>query len=203
MAHVTSIVRSSFGAIKFYDGETVLASTAFIADCVISGNEIICTLDDESTINYEVADIVLLQVSDTLNYMCSPVTVGSPAYTPRLNDVLDWCANYFPHTPDVAYVDANAGGPGGSVLAKQTEIDFGSTPVYTGTFTVTDADVTGTSQLIAQVAYEAPTGKDLDEVEMDNLDIKCSPGTGQFSMFVTSHDGSYLEGKFKINYLIG
>jgi len=90
-----------------------------------------------------------------------------------------------------------------STNIKQTEVDFGVTPVADGTFTVVDADVSGTSQLLAQVAYEAPTGKDVDEIEMDDLQIRCQPGTGQFVMFIKVADGSYLADKFKVNYLVG
>lgn len=85
----------------------------------------------------------------------------------------------------------------------QTEVDFGALPVYTGTFTVTDANVSATSQIIAQMAYEAATDKDLDETEMDYLDIRCAPGVGQFTMFIDSRDSSYLHDKFKINYTVG
>lgn len=91
----------------------------------------------------------------------------------------------------------------GTVNISQTEVDFGSTPVGDATFTVTDAAVTDSSQLMAQVAYEAPTGKDLDEIEMDNLQIRCAPGSGSFDMFINTADGSYLADKFKINYLVG
>ena len=89
------------------------------------------------------------------------------------------------------------------VNIKQTEIDFGATPVAEGTFTITDASVLVTSQLLAQVAWEAPTGKDLDEIEMDDLSIRCKPAAGSFDMFIRAVDGSYLADKFKVNYLIG
>lgn len=95
--------------------------------------------------------------------------------------------------------------PGGAatINIKQTEIDFGSVPVSEGTFTIIDTDVLVTSQIIGSLAYEAPTGKDLDELEMDKLVIMCSNGSGQFDIYVTTTDGSYLADKFKINYLIG
>lgn len=51
--------------------------------------------------------------------------------------------------------------PGGTANIKQTEIDFGTTPLSEQSFVVADGDVNGTSQLIAQVAYEAPTGNDV------------------------------------------
>lgn len=88
-------------------------------------------------------------------------------------------------------------------VVKQTEIDFGSTPVASATFTVSDADVLTTSYIVARPSYEAPTGKDLDELELDDLVIMCAPGNRSMTMFVRSADGSYLHDKFKINYAIG
>lgn len=89
-----------------------------------------------------------------------------------------------------------------STNIKQTEIDFGTTPVAEASFLITDVDVSAGSQLIGSVAYEAPTGKDLDELEMDGLDLKFAPGTGDFTLYVRGMDG-YVADKFKINYLIG
>lgn len=91
----------------------------------------------------------------------------------------------------------------GSANIKQTEVDFGAMPVAEGSFIITDADVSATSQIICIVAYEAPTGKDLDELEMDRLDLKPEPGSGQFVLHVSAVDGSYLHDKFRINYLVG
>ncbi len=85
---------------------------------------------------------------------------------------------------------------------KQTEIDFGTTPIAEQSFLITDADVLVNSQLIGNVAYEAPTGKDLDELEMDGIDLKFAPGSGQFTLYARGLDG-YIADKFKINYLIG
>lgn len=85
---------------------------------------------------------------------------------------------------------------------KQTEVDFGATPLPFASFTVTDASVSASSQITGSVAYEAPTGKDLDELEMDTIDVKFGPDVGQFTIYVTGQEG-YLEGKFKINYLVG
>lgn len=98
-----------------------------------------------------------------------------------------------PYTPPAAAASVNI---------KQTEIDFGTTPVFAAEFTITDADVSATSNLIAQVAYEAPTGKDLDELELDCLYLQCQPGAGQFVLRAEGMDG-YIADKFKVNYLIG
>ena len=85
----------------------------------------------------------------------------------------------------------------------QAEIDFGALPIYQKEFTITDASVLTTSNITASIAYEAPTGKDLDEIEMDSLDIICGQATnGTFKIIIKSIDGSYLADKFKINYSI-
>ncbi len=91
---------------------------------------------------------------------------------------------------------------GGTLDIKQTEIDFGAIPISEKSFTITDASVLVTSQLMGNVAYEAPTGKELDELEMDSLDLKFAPGAGQFTLYARGLDG-YIADKFKINYLVG
>lgn len=84
----------------------------------------------------------------------------------------------------------------------QTEVDFGATPVANGTFTITDNTITSASIVTASTAYDAPTSKDLDEIEMDDLIIRCGQATaGSFTMFIQTNCGSYLADKFKINYM--
>jgi len=95
-----------------------------------------------------------------------------------------------------------AAASGSAPNIKQTEIDFGAVPVSEASFLITDADVSPSSQLIGSVAYEAPTGKDLDELDMDGLDLKFAPGSGSFTLYARGLDG-YVADTFKINYLIG
>lgn len=85
---------------------------------------------------------------------------------------------------------------------KQIEVDFGNIAIPEKSFTIADGDVKSNKKIIAQLAYEAPTGKDLDEIEMDYLNIRCSTQDGLLTMFITSNDGSYLHDKFKINYTL-
>lgn len=90
----------------------------------------------------------------------------------------------------------------GSVAITQTEVDFGSTPVSEALFTIADATATATSKIIGSVAYAAPTGKDLDELEMDSLELKFGPkGAGEFYIYAKGLDG-YVHDKFKVNYQI-
>lgn len=90
---------------------------------------------------------------------------------------------------------------GGSSVS-QTEIDFGSLPVAEASFTVVDASVTPTSRIVGHVSYEAPTGKDLDEIEMDVLDLSFGPGNGQLTLYAKGTQG-YVADKFKVNYVVG
>jgi hypothetical protein len=101
------------------------------------------------------------------------------------------------------FTKVNVNGQGAYLpLLKQTEIDFGVVPVAEASFVITDAGVSTGSRLVGNVAYEVPTGKDLDELEMDGLDLKFAPGAGQFTLYARGMEG-YVADKFKINYLIG
>jgi len=100
----------------------------------------------------------------------------------------------------VADFPKKSGGNGADV--KQVEIDFGAVPVSDASFTVVDASVTIASQIIGNIANEAPTNKDLDELEMDSIDLKFAPGAGQFTILARGMEG-YLHDKFKVNYLAG
>lgn len=94
-------------------------------------------------------------------------------------------------------------GPGaGGSSVRQVEVDFGPLPVSEMSFLITDPSVTPTSHIVGTVAYEAPTGKDLDELEMDELDLKFAPGSGQFTLYAVGENG-YIADRFKINYVVG
>ena len=94
--------------------------------------------------------------------------------------------SYFPLSPAVT-------------RSKQTEIDFGPVGVLDGSFVVADANVTATSKLTGSIAYDAPTGKSLDELEFDNFDLMFSPGAGAFTLVARPLDGP-VAGTFKVNY---
>ncbi len=83
----------------------------------------------------------------------------------------------------------------------QVEVDFGD-DLYTNykIFTISDSTVAEGAKIIANIAYDAPTDKSLDEIEMD--EIICTAGnsrTGSFDLIVKSLSGS-LRNKFKVNY---
>ncbi len=127
---------------------------------------------------------------------------GVIANTPALNDG----EFYYATDTNQVFIGSQSGnktvGSGGSVQAFQAEIDFGSQPVAEAVFTISNPAVTSSSNISGNVAYVAPTGKDLDELEMDELDLKFGPGNGQFLLYARGRDG-YVSDKFKISYLIG
>lgn len=81
---------------------------------------------------------------------------------------------------------------------RQIEIDFGALPVAQADFVVVDSGVSEDSIILGSVAYSAPTGKDLDELEMDDLILRFGGGIGQFTINARGNSG-YVEGKFKLN----
>jgi len=83
----------------------------------------------------------------------------------------------------------------------EVEIDVGATPVSEASISVTDASITTSSKILGSVAYLAPTGKDLDEIEMDTFDLKFEPLVGSFNLKIKGLEG-YIADKFKINYSV-
>lgn len=87
-------------------------------------------------------------------------------------------------------------------VTKQAEVDFGSVRTLSQKlFTVTDADAKEGKLVIPVIAYEAPTGKSLDEVEMDSFEVKGRAQNGLVDLLVTSLTGR-VTGAFKINYTL-
>lgn len=87
-------------------------------------------------------------------------------------------------------------------LTGQYEADFGSTAVSSATFTVTNGVVKQGCTILANVAYEATSDNSADACIIEPLEITCGSGNGSFPMYIQTVDGSYVRGKFKINYLI-
>lgn len=93
--------------------------------------------------------------------------------------------------------------PGGSGVTKGSyEADFGTSPVQSGSFTVTELGSLATSAIIAQLALVSPSdGRFTDEVMAETLDIQCTPGVEEFTLNIQSVQGS-ITGKFVINYMV-
>lgn len=87
-------------------------------------------------------------------------------------------------------------------FSGQVEVDFGPLPVSEASFIVVDARVKSTSRITGNIAYQAPTGKDLDELEMDAIDLKFGAGNGQINVYMKGLEG-YIHDKFVLNYTVG
>ena len=92
----------------------------------------------------------------------------------------------------------------GSANIKETEVDFGNVVSRTEqTFTITDADVSAGSQLLAQILHKAPSdARSVDEIQCEQFDILCAPAAGTFDMTMRGRSGSVM-GKFIVAYLVG
>ena len=146
--------------------------------------------------------------SGTVNFQVGEVLPTNPELLPAIVFYLisgDTVSPYFCSSPGVWTLINSGGDQDGDVSQslniKQTEIDFGPLPVSEAIFIIVDSSVTPSSNIIGQIAYVAPTNKDLDEVEMDTIDLKFSAGNGQFVLYAISTYG-YVADKFKINYLV-
>lgn len=101
---------------------------------------------------------------------------------------------------NVATISVSGGG--GSATITQIEVDFGTAPVRTKTFTVTDASVSTTSHLVVTQSGTAATGRQADENEMDPILFSGTPGSGQFTLIANALTGP-VSGKYKVNYMVG
>ncbi|MBA3758925.1 MAG: hypothetical protein H0X07_00160 [Gemmatimonadales bacterium] len=92
---------------------------------------------------------------------------------------------------------------GGSASITQVEVDWGEAPARCKTFTVTDATVSVSSQIIINQSGEAPTGRQADENEMEAIICRAVPGAGQFTVYADAMDRQLVRGLYKLNYLVG
>lgn len=95
---------------------------------------------------------------------------------------------------------------GGAAAVKTAEVDFGSRTLREGTFAIADATVAGGQKITAWQSGEAATGRDADEAEFASfIVVPRSPvaGVGFTAYCRALGDLCELQGKFKINYLLG
>lgn len=98
-------------------------------------------------------------------------------------------------------VTAAANGSGGSSTWTETEVDFGSTPTWSKTFTITDAAVSGTSKILPIPSGNVATGRVGNDLEWDNLLLGALAGAGNFLLTALAVPGPIV-GKRKIHYQV-
>lgn len=91
----------------------------------------------------------------------------------------------------------------GSFTLIQTEVDLGSVPVRSGSFTITTTGLTSGKPVMLQQAVGPYTGKGTlaDEAEMDGLTISAST-TSTTTIVAYWNSATYVKGNFKFNYII-
>jgi len=98
--------------------------------------------------------------------------------------------------------DDSLPGTGGAATVYEIEIDFGSTPVKSKKFTITDAGVSTGMKIMVEQSGNPATGRSADENEFTILSARAFAKTGAFDLYVDCLNGTAL-GKFKFNYMLG
>lgn len=125
------------------------------------------------------------------------IDFGSVANTARNT----WIHNVIIQGGGASYINIPAGESIRIDDMKQTEVDFGAVPVDEALFVVSDPNVPDGAFITGCIAYEAPTDKDLDELEMDAIDLKFGADTNTVNIYAKGLEGP-LHDKFKINYVV-
>lgn len=88
----------------------------------------------------------------------------------------------------------------GGMFITEIELDFGSTPVRSAAFSISDANVTTAKKITMQHSLAAATGRSLDENEMDTFLCRCTcTSNGTVRAYIDSLFGP-VTGKYKFNY---
>lgn len=83
----------------------------------------------------------------------------------------------------------------------EVEIDFGSTPVSSKNFTITDAAVSSTLNIVVQPSGKPATNRVGNDFEWDVIQFTTVPGTGDFVLAATVVNG-HVRGRRKVLYKI-
>ena len=84
-------------------------------------------------------------------------------------------------------------------IIQEVEIDVGSLPVLQSIIPINDSGVTTNSHIVWGVAYKKPTGKDLDELDMDSISLKFEAKAGEINIHIKGLEGTIAD-KFIIWY---
>ena len=140
-------------------------------------------------------------------YSGNIVTVSDVAPTSNQSGDLWWDSSYgtlkiyYNDGTSSQWVDTYSNSSNGinSSVITQVELDFGSTPTRSKKFTITNANVTASSQLQMWQSADAPTGRSNDENEMDAFVCRVYASTGTIIAYIDSLLGP-VAGKYKFNY---
>jgi len=87
------------------------------------------------------------------------------------------------------------------VTWTEVEIDFGSSPQWSKTFTIADAECTPSALVQVVQSGNVATGRVGNDAEWDQLLLAATPGTGSFALAVLAFPGPVV-GARKVAYQI-
>ena len=94
------------------------------------------------------------------------------------------------------------GGSTGSAAWTETEVDFGSTPTWEATFTITDAAVSATTEVAVVQSGTTATGRAAGDALWDAISYAAVPASGSFTLYAAASPGPVV-GKRKLLYQVG
>lgn len=92
--------------------------------------------------------------------------------------------------------------PSGGGTWTSVEVDFGTAPTYSATFTVTDGTVDALSKVVAVADGATATGRVGNDWEWDGIIFACVPAAGQFTLTALATPGPVV-GMRKVFYQVG
>lgn len=94
----------------------------------------------------------------------------------------------------------NAAGGAGTTTFSQQTVDFGSTGEVQAITTIADASILSTHEPMAAMAYKATGTRDLDELEMDQFEVKAGNIVDGVSYdIITTCLSGYAHGQYYVN----
>jgi hypothetical protein len=91
---------------------------------------------------------------------------------------------------------------GGGATWTEAEVDFGSKPVYTASFTITDAGISAASKVQVLPCGKAATGRTADDWAWDGATFAALPASGSATCYAVFSPGPIV-GRRKVQYSVG
>lgn len=104
-------------------------------------------------------------------------------------------------TTNFLRADGSWAAPTAAVAATEVQLNFGTDPVDSKQFTVTDAAVTPTSKIIIVQSAVAGAGGATDDSELDPIAVSAFPSSGSFTVNAHALKGRVV-GKYMFNYQV-
>jgi hypothetical protein len=84
----------------------------------------------------------------------------------------------------------------------EAEVDFGFAPVYSATFTITDASISAASKVQVLPCGKAATGRTADDWAWDGATFAALPASGSATCYAVFTPGPIV-GRRKVQYSVG